>query len=262
MQYVVNTLPFVILLIVARVILPFNPIVGLKSLKPEYSFSMFTPVKTTTFFKTNLMKKLFIFQIALCSLITMNAQNARFGITAGTAIASQKYKASGINISGDSKVGFTAGLFANLGLSENFAFQPGLNFVQKGSKISSGGATATQTLNYIEVPLNVLYRTPAGSGHFFGGVGPALGYGVSGTAKSDGESQDVHFGSSDTDDYKPFEFSGNILAGFEFSNGFLVSANYNHGFNNILNGGGSDASAKNSYIGIRIGYMFGGSQKK
>lgn len=208
------------------------------------------------------MKKLLVVPIALFTLITVNAQNAKFGITAGTAIASQKFKAQGISISGDSKVGFTAGVFADLGLSENFVFQPGLNFVQKGSKISSNGATATQTLNYIELPLNVLYRTPAGSGHFFGGIGPALGYGVSGTAKSDGESQDIHFGSSDTDDYKPFEVSGNILAGYEFSNGFFVSANYNHGFSNILNGGDSDASAKNSYIGIRLGYKFGGSPKK
>jgi hypothetical protein len=203
------------------------------------------------------MKKLFIFQIALCSLITMNAQNARFGITAGTSIASQKYKASGISISGDSKVGFTAGVLADMGVTENFVFQPGLNFTQKGSKISSNGVTATQTLNYIELPLNFLYSTTAGSGHFFGGIGPVLGYGISGKAESDGETQDIHFGNSADDDYKPFEFSGNILAGYEFSNGVFVSANYNHGFSNILNGGDSGESAKNSYFGIRLGYKFG-----
>jgi hypothetical protein len=207
------------------------------------------------------MKKLLVAHIALFSLITLNAQNAKFGVTAGTSIASQKFKSQGISISGDSKIGFTAGVLADLGLSENFVFQPGLNFTQKGSKISSGGVTATQTLNYVELPLNFLYKTPAGSGSFFGGMGPDLGYGLSGTAKSDGESQDVHFGSSDDDDYKAFEFSGNILAGYEFSNGFFVSANYNHGFSNILNGAGSDASAKNNYFGIRLGYKFGGQSK-
>jgi hypothetical protein len=109
--------------------------------------------------------------------------------------------------------------------------------------------------------LNFLYKTPAGSGSFFGGIGPDLGYGLSGTAKSGGESEDVHFGSSDDDDYKAFEFSGNILAGYEFSNGFFVSANYNHGFSNILNGADSDVSAKNNYFGIRLGYKFGGQSK-
>jgi hypothetical protein len=252
---------FVILLITSEYLCSLISFVVAESLKPGSTFSMFTAVKTNHHFKRNLMKKLFILQIALCSLITMNAQNVRFGITAGTSIASQKFKASGISISGDSKVGFTAGVLADLGLSENFVFQPGLNFVQKGSKISSGGVTATQTLNYIELPLNALYKTSAGSGSFFAGIGPALGYGFGGTAKSDGESQDIHFGSSDNDDYKPFEFSGNILAGYEFSNGFFVSANYNHGFSNILNGGDADQSAKNNYFGIRLGYKFGGEKK-
>jgi hypothetical protein len=203
------------------------------------------------------MKKLLVVSIALFALISLNAQNIRFGVTAGTSIASQKFKSSGISISGDSKVGFTAGVLADMGVTENFVFQPGLNFTQKGSKISSNGVTATQTLNYIELPLNFLYNTAAGSGHFFGGIGPVLGYGISGKAESDGESQDIHFGNSDNDDYKPFEFSGNILAGYEFSNGVFVSANYNHGFSNILNGGDSGESAKNSYFGIRLGYKFG-----
>src|SRR5215510_9966812 len=203
------------------------------------------------------MKKLLVVSITLFSLITVTAQNVRFGITAGAAIASQKFKSSGITISGDSKIGFTAGVLADMGISENFVFQPGLNFTQKGSKISSNGMTATQTLNYIELPLNFLYRAPAGSGSFFGGIGPVLGYGISGKAESDGESEDIHFGNSDDDDYKPFEFSGNILAGYEFSNGFLVSVNYNHGLSNIINDGGSDVSGKNTYIGIRLGYKFG-----
>jgi len=207
------------------------------------------------------MKKLLVVSIALFSLISLNAQNIRFGVTAGTSIASQKFKSSGITISGDSKVGFTAGVLADMGLSENFVFQPGLNFTQKGSKISSDGMTATQTLNYIELPLNFLFKTAAGSGSFFGGIGPVLGYGISGKAESGGESQDIHFGNGDNDDYKPFEFSGNIIAGYEFSNGFLISANYNHGFSNILNGAGSDASAKNNYFGIRLGYKFGGQSK-
>ena len=204
------------------------------------------------------MKKLLVVHIALFSLIITNAQNVKFGVTGGTSISSQKFKSSGISVSGDSKVGFTAGVLADLGLSQNFAFQPGLNFVQKGSKLTSGGVTATQTLNYIELPLNLLYRTPAGSGKFFGGIGPVLGYGLGGKTESGGESTDIHFGSSNNDDYKAFEFSGNIIAGYEFSNSFFLSANYNHGFSNIVNGNGSDVTGKNNYFGIRIGYKFGG----
>ena len=82
---------------------------------------------------------------------------------------------------------------------------------------------------------------------------------MSGQVKSDGESQDINFGSDETtDDYKPFEFSGNILAGYEFSNGFFAAVNYNAGLNNIVNGTEAGESGKNRYFGIRLGYKFGG----
>ncbi len=206
------------------------------------------------------MKKVIVVCTAFVAVITISAQTAKFGVTGGITIASQKFKSSGISITSDSKVGFTVGLLADLGLSENFAFQPGLNFTQKGSKFSSAGESVTQTLNYIELPLNFLYKAPAGSGSFFAGIGPVLNYGISGKAKSSGVSEDINFGSSDNDDYKAFEFSGNILAGYEFSNGFFADVSYNLGLSNILNGGDSENSAKNRYFGIRIGYQFGGNK--
>jgi len=206
------------------------------------------------------MRKLLLVCSALVAVITSYAQDAKIGVTAGIAVASQKFKSSGVNISGDSKVGFTAGVLADLGLSENFVFQPGLNFTQKGSKFTFNGETETQTLNYIELPLNLLYKTPAGSGSFFGGIGPVLAYGISGKAKASGQSADIHFGSSDTDDYKAFEFSGNILAGYELPGGFIVVVNYNLGFSNIINNADSGDSGKNRYFGIRLAYLFGVSK--
>lgn len=210
------------------------------------------------------MRKLLIAFAAVFAVITMNAQNAKFGVTAGITIANQKFKSSGLSITGDSKVGFTAGAVADVGITENFSFQPGLNFTQKGSKVTfdpgTGSQTSKQTLNYIELPLNFLYKAPAGAGKFFAGLGPVLSYGISGKAKDDGDEFDIHFGSDTDDDYKAFEFSGNVLAGYELAGGFLVAVNYNLGFSDILNGGDSDESVKNKYFGIRIGYLFGGSK--
>ena len=210
------------------------------------------------------MRKLLFVSAAFFAVTTMNAQNAKFGVTAGITIASQKFKSSGLSITGDSKVGFTAGVLADLGLSENFAFQPGLNFTQKGSKFTfdfgGGSETVKETLNYIELPLNFLYKAPAGSGKFFAGLGPVLGYGISGKDKSGGQTEDVHFGSGADDSYKAFEFSGNILAGYEVAGGFIVVASYNLGISNIINNPDSGDSGKNRYFGIRVGYLFGGSK--
>ena len=218
------------------------------------------------------MKKTFL-GCTFLTLISAAAfsQDIKFGIQAGTAIASQKAKQSGISITTDSKVGFTVGVISDISISENFTFQPALNFTQKGSKFNysdgSESIESSQTLNYIELPLHFLFNAPAGNGKFFAGLGPVVNYGISGTAKvkmgGESMSEDVSFGSNeDEDDYKPFEFSGNVLAGYEFSNGLFVAANYNAGLSNIAVGGDSDNSLKNRYFGVKLGFKFGGAAAK
>lgn len=198
------------------------------------------------------------------------AQDIRFGIQAGTSIASQKAKAMGINISSDSKFSITAGVLAEVPVSGAISFQPALNFTQKGSKFSMSSfgmdAESSETLNYVELPLNVLYNASAGNGKFFGGLGPVLSYGFGGKAKSkeSGEpevSEDIRFGSNKEEDhYKPFEFGGNIVAGYEFSNGVFVAASYYGGLSNILVDDSENSSLKNRYFGLRVGFKFGGSK--
>lgn len=220
------------------------------------------------------MKKIILSLLLVTGFVVLNAQNVRFGVTAGTTIASAKAKVSGISITSDSKVGFTIGVLADIALADQFVFQPGLNFTQKGSKLSVTEGTdkfeSKQTLNYLEVPLNFLFQTEAGTGKFFAGIGPGLGFGLGGKSKDketiDGttteSTEDIKFGTNvDTDHYKPFEFSGNFLAGYELSNGVFVAANYNMGFSNLsIEGNGT--SYKNRYFGIRIGYKFGGNGGK
>ncbi len=209
------------------------------------------------------MKKVFLSMTLISFISVATFAQTRFGVTAGVAVASMKAKSEGISVSFDSKVGLAIGVLADVSVAENFVFQPGLNFIQKGMKMKTSGIEGTQTLNYLELPLNFLYNAPAGSGKFFAGLGPVLGYGMSGKSKSKmaGEpeqSEDVKFGSNeDEDDYKPFEFAGNLLAGYEFSNGFFAAANYNMGLSSIAIGGDSDNSLKNRYFGFKIGYKFG-----
>src|SRR6185436_15021288 len=217
------------------------------------------------------MKKILLGCTFLTLMSAAFSQNARFGIQAKTAIASQKAKQSGISITTHSKVGFTLGVISEISIAESFTFQPALNFTQKGSKFNvndgSESMESSQTLNYIELPLNFLYNAPAGKGKFFAGLGPVVNYGISGKVKvkmgGESMSEDINFGSNeDEDDYKPFEFSGNVLAGYEFSNGVFVAANYNAGLSNIAVGGDSDNSLKNRYFGVRLGFKFGGAAAK
>ena len=221
------------------------------------------------------MKKVILSVLVASAVISLNAQDIRFGVTAGATFATAKQKFQGLSVTSDSKVGFTIGGLVDVPLANQFAFQPALNFTMKGGKqkLSFEGELfeSNTSLGYIELPLNFLFRTEAGTGKFFAGVGPTLGMGISGKLKNKTtiggqtvtEERDVKWGSKENeDDLKPFEFSGNILAGYEFSNGVFIAANYNLGFSNIAVGGNSDNSVKNRYFGVRLGFKFGGQGKK
>jgi hypothetical protein len=193
------------------------------------------------------------------------AQTARFGFSAGATLGSQSTKASGITINSDSKAGFTIGVMSDVSISESFSFQPGLNFTQKGGKfdlsdfgIPGASGDATYNLNYVEVPLNVVFKANAGNGKFFFGAGPSLGFGVSGKLKAGSDEEDVNFGSDSQDDLKPFDFGGNVLAGYELSNGLFFALNYNTTLNNLSTE--NDITTRNRYFGIRIGYLLGGKK--
>ncbi|KAA9039577.1 PorT family protein [Ginsengibacter hankyongi] len=211
--------------------------------------------------------------MTLMILLTASLLSAqtKVGIQAGASFANVTIKAAGISISPKLKTGITAGLFLDVPLSENFGFQPALNFVQKGYEIKDGTVKDHVNLNYIEVPLNFVYN--AGKSHgFFIGAGPSIALGLSGRDKytdsdfpDDNSNDKVKFG-SDTDELKQMDLGANAMAGYKSAGGFIISANYNLGFTDISNGDQTNpdeqGTIKNKYFSIRISFMFGGNKHK
>src|SRR6185369_12570589 len=152
--------------------------------------------------------------------------------------------------SSDSKVGFTAGIIANLPAGKNFMIQTGAHWVQKGTKDEENGETASLTVNSIEIPVNFLYTSDGG---FFIGAGPSASFAVSGKAKYNDLSADLHIGNSDDDDIRGFDFGANVVAGYQSPKGFMVAANFNQGFSNLVPGDAAGSSVKSHYFGLRLG---------
>lgn len=186
-----------------------------------------------------------------------NSQKAQIGFTAGSTLANYKFEADGEDQSGDSKAGFTAGVIVNLPAGKNFMIQTGIHWVGKGTKDEEDGHTASLTTNSIEIPVNFLYRS---NGGFFIGAGPSASFAVSGKAKVDDVSADLHFGNSDDDDMKGFDFGANVVTGYQSPGGFMVAANYNQGFSNLVPGDAGNSSIKSHYFGIRLGYVLKGKK--
>jgi hypothetical protein len=212
--------------------------------------------KVIVYQKPTIMKKITMFLVLAVLLYgTAMAQKIRFGIQAGAVLSDQSISGDGIDVSFDSKIGATFGLMADKQIGKSVGFQTALNYVMKGYEFNeSGYGDFSVTLNYLEIPLNFLYRPNAEKGFFIGG-GPSFAFGLGGKAKSGDEEEDIEFGGEDN--YKSFDFGLNLMAGYLLSKNLQIALNYNLGLSNIAPSSADDeGTLKNNYFGLRLGYFF------
>lgn len=177
----------------------------------------------------------------------------------------------GDKLSSSGIIGFHAGISAMIAIAPEFYFQPGVLFSTKGSKFSEGPVTQTTNLSYIEVPLNLVYKSRLGGGFIYLGFGPYVSYGIigstnfknsSGNVKSDVEFKNKVILSDPTTTayFKPLDVGGNLLAGYELSNGLFIQLNTQLGMINInpedARLPNDKSSLKNIGFGTSIGYSF------
>ncbi len=218
--------------------------------------------------KTFIMKKtILIAVISIATLTVLNAQNAKIGFTAGTLFSNYTAKVDGETDNANSVAGLTAGILVDIPAGKNFSFQPGINFVQKGTKDEETYMGVTDKyklcINAIELPLNFLYNAAGNTGNFFVGAGPSLAFAISGKVKyddgTDSYSEDIKFGNNEAeDDLKGMDFGANFLTGYRFPNGLQVSAHYNMGLSNLMIGGSENGTLKSHYFGIKLGFLLKG----
>lgn len=195
------------------------------------------------------MKKLF-FAITVIALTagTAQAQSTSFGLKAGMTDANMKFSGSGVNISLTSKIGFYAGAFADIGVSENFSVQPELFYSALGAKQkgTDGDPDATLNLGYINLPVLAKYKKDG----FSAFLGPQIGYLLSAKSKSGSSSED------DKSQYNSTDFSGVIGVGYTLTSGLGFDARYQLGFSNIAKNSNGQGTVKNSAFMIGIHYVF------
>lgn len=124
----------------------------------------------------------------------------------------------------ESLVGFHAGVFANLSLSNHVAFQPKLLYSQKGNKPSVVNPNdRALRLHYVDVPL--AFHVNA-DGLFFE-AGPQVGFLVAANSKFNNESTDVK------SVYNPVDVGYLAGLGYQRKSGLGVGLRYNGGFTNV-----------------------------
>jgi hypothetical protein len=212
------------------------------------------------------MKKLLLsFGAVVLLAAGAQAQSLGYGLKAGVNFPSYSYGNSDDLSDTKSTVNFHVTGYLDAPLTSNFYIQPGVSLQGKGAKLvessALGGSEITQNTMWLEVPVNFVGKFPAGTGNFFVGAGPYLGFGLSGKNKysTDGGNavteREFEFGKDNT--LKGTDFGVNFLAGYKLSNGLLLNAGYGLGLTNIAGDGNvwSD-DIKNRGFSVGIGFEF------
>lgn len=207
------------------------------------------------------MKKNILSAIAFLTFGFTNAQEVKFGAKAALNVARLTGDVEGVS----SLIGFQIGGFAEVRLSEKFAFQPELMYSTQGVIESSSEEFGWDSyseefktkLSYLNIPLMVkYYATPKLSFEF----GPQISFLLS--AKLDYSYEENYEGiiSSETEseDLKDFvnsyDFGLNLGVGYDFTKKFSTGLRYNFGLSNVNKDG--DASVKNGVFSVSVGYKF------
>lgn len=188
---------------------------------------------------------------------TPSSNPVSFGVKGGMNVSSIS-KTEGLDDQ-KSKIGFNAGVFANIPVAASFSIQPEVLYSQYGEKsdYKLGNTTISNStkLDYITVPVMFQYNALP---NLYLEAGPEFGFMVSAKNKVKNESTGQ---SSTTDNYKDnlntFNFGIGLGAGYYFTPNFGITARYVAGLTDIAKNrpSGSDA-IRNNVFQVGLAYKF------
>jgi len=225
------------------------------------------------------MKKHLLFAVILLISSQFSFSQLRLALAGGghTSTINETNSLPGWNASDyTGRTGAHFGFIADLqlGLKSKFYAQPGVMFYNKGRKFYKNYDTAVynyfsidqkQFINYIDIPLNLVYKLPLGGRtKFFLGGGPYLSFFYSGLEKSEtylktgkfqiDENKDLPVGNA-IGKYKTLDVGVNGTIGIEFG-GIFIAGTYSRGLTDMYTPS-YDGSLKNQVIGATLGIFIG-----
>jgi len=204
-------------------------------------------------------------------IISANAQKSSAILRGGVNLANVSVTDKGGIDDAKMLTSFQVGIIGDLNVTSFLAIQPGLIFTGKGTKAQSGNQgdadfyRATTNPYYLEIPVNLVFKTPTGPTKFFAGAGPYMAIGIAGKNKVNGSFLGTSFSSEEKIDWsnddptttdfeegagfgimKRFDYGLNGTAGIETSK-LVLSANYGLGLAKLQSGAGSGDDNKNKH---------------
>ncbi|WP_027385479.1 porin family protein [Chryseobacterium gregarium] len=182
----------------------------------------------------------------------------RFGVKAGMNVSSLSN--DGTLEDQGSKIGFNAGVFANIPVGSMFSVQPEVLYSQYGDKydqvIAGNRYSYANHLDYITVPVMLQYNLIP---NLYVEAGPEFGFMVSAKNKAKNETNNDVISESGNykDRFSTFNFGLGLGAGYYFTDNIGITARYVAGLTDIAKNrpNGSDA-VRNNVFQVGLAYKF------
>lgn len=206
--------------------------------------------------------------IVLCLSGTMTFAQIRPGVLGGVNFQNLNGKDFlGNKLENSLIIGYHAGVNVLIPIAPEIYFQPGLMFSSKGAVNKNSSPDLKYRLNYLELPLNLVYRGQLGDNFVLLGLGPYIGYALGGNITSGSDKRNIVFQNSvvtgdplSTAYMRRFDAGANIFAGYELAAGLFLQLNAQMGLVNInpedKRISGDKTMIKNTGYGLSVGYRF------
>jgi hypothetical protein len=161
------------------------------------------------------------------------AQGRGAGVKAGVLLSTLTFEDTSLDLK--RRAAPVGGAFVVLPLTGRFAIQPEFLYARKGASLEDGARTQDVELDYLEIPVLVRWRLPAGT---YATAGPSIGVRLRAHSRTTfgGETDEIDL----QDEIEPWDLGLSAGIGVTVWGRVSVEARYTHGLRNIDRGGGED----------------------
>lgn len=219
-------------------------------------------MKKVSLFALGLFTSMVIFAQDQPQLKTPMAKETRFGVRGGVNLANLNAsdQTATSPLDGSTKTGYNFGVLVNVPLgASSFSFQPELSYSSQGAKLSNSTTAREQDLDYLNIPLNLQWKSAGG---FFVQTGPQVGFLMTANTKNTTGNSGTAPGVDNKSQFDKTDLSWSAGLGFLSRVGLGIDARHNFGLRNIREDNNTTITGnlRNNVTQISLIYHFGANK--
>jgi hypothetical protein len=180
------------------------------------------------------MKLLLLFALIIIMVSFAQGQDIRWGVEGGLNLSGGIARETGVVIKGKPALGYALGGFADIPLpNPRWSIRPNLIFEHEASNADVFDNNTYIRVNYIKLPIDLVYHSDWGNKKVFFGLGPWLAYGLSGKYTQQGYTYSIAFGKSDLNDAHHLDFGLDFLVGYVLKPDMMLTAKFDLGLRDV-----------------------------